>query len=260
MEQYYPKLWKREVITPAPKVTHPKLIKELRKISSTSDYSKVFEGFLREWILDDISKNIDLSQYGGLPGTGTEHMMVCLVDRILKMLDSTTDSAAVIASMVDWKNAFDRQDPTLAIKKFIDLGVRSSLIPLLASNLQDRKMRVKLNCQISGEHSLVGGGPQGTLLGLIEYLVQSNDAADCVNQEDRYKYIDDLTILELVLLSGLLVEFDCLKTVPSDVGTDHLYLPPDNCSTQSNLDYISNWTRQNLMEINVDKTSYMIIS
>ena len=70
-------------------------------------------------------------------------MMVCLVDRILKMLDSTTDSAAVIASMVDWKNAFDRQDPTLAIKKFIDLGVRSSLIPLLASYL-----RVKLNCQI----------------------------------------------------------------------------------------------------------------
>jgi hypothetical protein len=27
----------------------------------------------------------------------------------------------VIASMVDWKNAFDRQDPTLAIEKFIDL-------------------------------------------------------------------------------------------------------------------------------------------
>ena len=78
MEQYYPKLWKREVITPAPKVTHPKLIKELRKISSTSDYSKVFEGFLREWILDDISKNIDLSQYGGLPGTGTELMMAAL--------------------------------------------------------------------------------------------------------------------------------------------------------------------------------------
>ena len=93
--------------------------------------------------MDDISKNVD-SQYGGLPGTGTEHMMVCLVDRILKMLDSTTDSAAVIASMVDSKNAFDRQDPTLAIKNFIDLGVRSSQIPLLASYLQDRKLRVNL--------------------------------------------------------------------------------------------------------------------
>ena len=260
MEYYYPKLWKQEVITPAPKVTHPKLIKELRKISSTSDYSKVFEGFLREWILDDISKNIDLSQYGGLPGTGTEHMMVCLVDRILKMLDSTTDSAAVIAAMVDWKNAFDRQDPTIAIQKFIDIGVRRSLIPLLVSYLQDRKMRVRFNGQMSSEYNLVGGGPQGTLLGLIEYLVQSNDAADCVSQEDRYKYIDDLTILELILLSGLLVEFDCHKTVPSDVGTDHLYLPPASCSTQSSLNSIASWTNQNMMQINVDKTSYMIFS
>ena len=69
--------------------------------------AKFLKVFLREWILDDISKNIDLSQYGGLPGTGTEHMMVCLVDRILEMLDSTTDSAAVIAAMVDWKKAFD---------------------------------------------------------------------------------------------------------------------------------------------------------
>ena len=44
-KQYYPRLWKHEVVTPAPKVTHPKLVKELRKISSTSDFSKVFEGF-----------------------------------------------------------------------------------------------------------------------------------------------------------------------------------------------------------------------
>ena len=54
VEHYYSKLWKKEVITPAPKVTHPKLISDLRKISSTSDYSKVFEGFLKDWILEDI--------------------------------------------------------------------------------------------------------------------------------------------------------------------------------------------------------------
>ena len=81
-------------------------------------------------------------------------------------------------------------------------------------------MRVKFNGEISSEHSLIGGGPQGTLLGMIEYLVQSNDAADCVNDEDRYKYIDDLTILEMISLSGVLIEFDCYQTVPSDIGVD----------------------------------------
>ena len=162
--------------------------------------------------------------------------------------------------MIDWSNAFDRQDPTLAIQKFINLGVRRSLIPLLVSYLQDRKMRVKFNGELSGEHGLVGGGPQGTLLGLIEYLVQSNDAADCVSKDDRYKYIDDLTILELVLLSGLLMEFDCHQTVPSDIGIDEMYLPPESCATQGNLNTISDWTDQNMMKINVEKTSYMIFT
>ena len=70
-------------------------------------------------------------------------------------------------------------------------------------------MRVKFNGALSNEYSLIGGGPQGTLLGQIEYLIQSNDSADCVDKEDRYKYIDDLTILEFILLSGLFVSPDC---------------------------------------------------
>ena len=259
-KQVYPTLWKKETVTPAPKVTHPKTVRDLRKISSTSDFSKVMEGFIKDWIVSDVFGKIDSGQYGGQAGKGTEHMMVMLVDRILKLLDSTDDPAAVLAAMVDWSNAFDRQDPTLAIKKFIKLGVRSSLIPLLISYLKERKMKVKFNGVLSKEHSLIGGGPQGTLLGQLEYLIQSNDSADCVDKDDRFKYIDDLTILEFLLLSGLLVEFDCLQTVPSDIGVDQLYLPPDSYSTQDNLNQISAWTDRNLMRINTKKSNYMIFT
>ena len=88
---------------------------------------------------------------------------------------------------MDWASAFDRQDPTLAIKKFIKLGFRPSLIPLLASYLTDRKMKVKFNNEMSEFLTLIGGGPQGTLIGGIEYLLQSNDNADVVPPEDGYK-------------------------------------------------------------------------
>ena len=113
---------------------------------------------------------------------------------------------------------------------------------------------------MASEHSLIGGGPQGTLLGMIEYLVQSNDSADCVKDDDRYKFIDDLTILEIISLSGVLIEFDCNHTVPSDIGVDLLYLPPSSFETQDILNNIAAWTEENKMRINVKKSNYMIFT
>ena len=61
-ESVYPALWKHEWVTPAPKVSNPQDISDLRKISCTSDYSKLYEGYLKEWIMDDISARIDPGQ------------------------------------------------------------------------------------------------------------------------------------------------------------------------------------------------------
>ena len=69
-----------------------------------------------------------------------------------------------------------------------------------------------------------------------------------------------LSILELIFLSGVLTEFDCYTTVPSDIGVDQLYLPPESYNTQRSLDKISAWTDKNLMMINADKTNYMVFS
>ena len=192
-QSLYPSLWKQEWVTPVPKITNPKEISDLRKISCTSDYSKLYEGFIKDWIMEDVCENIDIGQFGGQPGIGTEHMLVCFVDRILYLLDTHPDKSAVLATCLDWSAAFDRQDPTLAIVKFLQLGVRPSLIPLLISYLSDRKMKVKFNGEMSAFLTLIGGGPQGTLLGGLEYLAQSNDNADIVPAEDRFKYIDDLS-------------------------------------------------------------------
>ena len=210
--------------------------------------------------MEDVSNNIDIGQFGGQPGLGTEHMIVCLLDRLLKLLDTHPDRSAVIATSLDWSAAFDRQDPTLAIIKFIKIGVRPSLIPLLASYLTDRKMKVKFNGELSEFHHLIGGGPQGTLLGGIEYLVQSNDNADIVPPEDRSKFIDDLSLPQLICFSGLLTEYNFFQHVASDIGIDEHYLPASSYQTQDTLDNISNWTRENLMKLNEAKCKYMIFS
>ena len=187
-------------------------------------------------------------------------MIVCFIDRILQILDSNPHKSAVIDTYLDGSSAFDRQDPTLAIKKFIQIGVRPSLIPLLSSYLTDRKIQVKFNGEVSKIFTLIGGGPQGTLLGGTEYLVQSNDNADSVPDNDRFKYIDDLSILQLVCLAGLLLEYKFESHIPSDIAIDQLYLPPETFQTQKHINSISDWTKQNLMKLNAAKSNYMIFS
>ena len=181
-------------------------------------------------------------------------------DRILKRLDKHPERSAVIATSLDWAAAFKRQDPTTAILKFIKLGVRPSLIPLLISYLSHRKMKVRFNGEESEFLDLVGGGPQGTLLGQLEYLVLSNDDADRVTEEDRYKYIDDLTLLELVSLSGLLTDYKYTEHVPSDIGTEQAFLSTDSYQTQDHLDYIADWSEQNLVKLNESKCNYMVFT
>ena len=210
--------------------------------------------------MEDIGANLDIGQFGGQKGTGTEHMIICLVDRILKLLDQNPDRSAVIATYLDWASAFDRQDPTIAIRKFIQLGVRPSLIPLLISYLSGRRMKVKFNGEESDFLDLIGGGPQGTLIGQLEYLVLSNDNADWVQSQDRYKYIDDLTLLQLVCLAGLLIEYNFEGHVASDIGIGQSFLPAASLQSQADLDSISNWSEENLVKLNEEKCKFMVFT
>ena len=49
------------------------------------------------------------------------------------------ESAAVLATLVDWSKAFPRLDSTLGIRSFINNGVRASLIPLISSFFEERE-------------------------------------------------------------------------------------------------------------------------
>ena len=61
-------------------------------------------------------------------------------------------------------------------------------------------MSVKWHGQRSAPRRVNGGGPQGATLGILEYLSQSNNCADIVSEEDRFRFVDDLSVLEIVNL------------------------------------------------------------
>ena len=208
-------------------------------------------------------KNLDPSQYANQKGVSLQHYLIKMINRILTDTDSSSKGEvnAVLATLVDWKEAFPRQCPKLGVESFMKCGVRSSLIPLLVNYLQDRTMRVKWNGLTSTERELYGGGPQGATFGIWEYLAQSNDSADCANPNNRYKFVDDLTLLEKINLLVIgLATFNCHTTVPSHIPAHNQFIPAEHLKSQEYLKQIQAWTENQKMVLNKKKTKVMIFN
>ena len=148
-------------------------------------------------MIKDMKKQIDPSQYANQEGLSINHYLVKVLDKVLKTVDSNSkkECVAVLATLVDWKQAFPRQCPKLGIDSFIKNGVRPALIPMLVNYFQGREMKVKWKGRLSSKRELKGGGPQGSTFGIWEYLSQSNDNANCLDESERFKFVDDLTFL-----------------------------------------------------------------
>ena len=86
-------------------------------------------------------------------------------------------------------------------------------------------MKVKWNGSLSTSRKINGGGPQGATIGILEYLSQSNDSADFFNPQDSYKFVDDLTMLEIVnLLTIGISSFNFKLEVPNDISYHNQYI------------------------------------
>ena len=186
-----------------------------------------------------------------------------MLHRILTAVDEKShgNSFAVVANLIDWSSAFPRQCPRLGIEAFIKNGVRGSLIPVLINYFQDRTMSVKWHGCCSSSRKLTGGGPAGATLGLLEYLAQSNNCADCVDSNDRFRFLDDLSILEIInLLTIGLTSWDTKQQIPSDISPDQKFLFPENLQSQDWLNKICDWTKNQKMLINEQKSNTMIFN
>ena len=115
--------------------------------------------------------------------------------------------------------------------------------------------------EVSEERDLTGGGPQGSTFGLWEYLSQSNSNADCISESDRFKFVDDLTFLEIIYLLNVgLASFNVRQHVPSHVPSHNQIIPAQNLKSQQYLETIDEWTDKQKMKLNIKKTMNIIFN
>ena len=188
----WPKHWKVEHVIPIPKVPSPETEDDLRPISLTPFYSKVTERFVVEWLLEVIGPKIDFRQYGGLKGNSITHYIIEFINFVLAAQDDN-DQTAVLSVFVDFQKAFMRQNHNILIEKLSDLAVPGWLLNIIIGFLKERSMVVNYRGCQSSVKQLPGGGPQGTLLELLLFLVLVNDVGFENQQNNLMFFLESKT-------------------------------------------------------------------
>ena len=81
-------------------------------------------------------------------------------------------------ALVDFSKAFNRMDHNGLVTTLSDLNIPTCALRLLVSYLSQRSMCVRYKDAVSDTQSIPGGGPQGGLLTVILFNLQSNKAGE----------------------------------------------------------------------------------
>ena len=275
----WPQRWKTEQGIPLKKVPDPKSEEEVRIISLTPFLSKVYEKIVADWLLKYISDKLDRNQYGGRRGTSTSHYLIDFITFILYNQD-LTESHAVLAAMVDYQKAFNRQDHSTLLTILGDMGVPGWLLHIVMGFLVERQLVVTYKGERSGVKEMPGGGPQGTILGMLLFIVLINSAG--FDEDERtigtrisktmharkalsnmhLKYVDDLTVVESLRLKDVLdykEESSLVRPLNYHERLEQA-LSPEKSQVQNQLNILSEHAKQNKMKINHDKTKIMLFN
>ena len=218
----FPRSWVIEQQTPIPKVHPPSSKDDLRNISGTPFFSKQYESFLSDWLLPIVDPFLDPGQCGGLKKSSISHYLIKLLHFIHFNLDRPQPHAVLLAC-IDMSKAFNRMSHQQVIEDLFDMKVPGWLLLILISYLTERKMMMKFRGVLSSLYSLPGSSPQGTVLGVILFIIYFNGAAlrpeiprpswpffSKKNKNDpialKMKFVDDLSIAVKVNLKKDITE------------------------------------------------------
>jgi hypothetical protein len=170
--------------------------KHLRPISLTPILSKVAEEFvIRIHLKPAVLEVLDENQFGVISDSSTSHALIKMLHRWTEATDGSGSTVRVI--LFDYKKAFDYIDHTILVPKLKLLRIPATTLNWIIDFLKDRKQRVKMANDCFSEWGNVPAGvPQGTKLGPWLFSIMNNDLRP--TQVDQAKFVDDLTISEIV--------------------------------------------------------------
>ena len=188
----FPDSFKMEYVVPIAKVLFPKLLGDFQPISILCVFSKVFGKIIETNMTKFMNKNNILtpSQFGCRENSSTDLAITTFYD---KLLNNINDGKIACSIFLDLKKAFDLVDITILLTKLCHYGFRGPAFNLLKSYLTDRKICMKVKCNISKLCKIEHGVPQGSVLGPLLFSLYVNDLPNVSNFETTL-FADDTNL------------------------------------------------------------------
>jgi hypothetical protein len=223
-----------------------------------------------------IEDQLDPRQFGGLKGNSISHYLIELINFVLYNQDFN-HPIAVLLCTIDFSKAFNRQNHNILITKLSDMKVPGWLLNIIMGFLSNRSMVVRYKGVQTDAKQLPGGGPQGTLLGLLLFLIlinlcgfdnqETNVGKTITNPKKKFtpstlhaKYVDDLTLAESINLKESLIPYPERPLPDPFHARTGQKLPADNSAIYQQIDKIQGYASDNQMKLNTAKSKFMLFT
>ena len=226
--------WKRACVIPIYMTEDKRKYKNYRPISILPVVSKVFEREVFNQVYRYLSENPLLSRFqsGFRPKHSTLSALIQMCDDWLQNMDSGNLNCV---QFLDVQKAFDSVNHEILLNKMHEyFGMSGTQLKWFESYLSNREQQCMVNGQISSPKNISCGIPQGSILGLLLFLLYINDMPKFLKYVTPSMYADDTEIYA------------------SSKHGDELV-----ANLNSDLENVRKWMLQNKLQIHPTKTKYM---
>lgn len=221
----FPKRWKIAHIIPVYKSGDKSRCENYRQISILSCLAMLLELLVHNQLYNHFKPIISERQHGFVKSRSTVTNLLEYKNYLCK---SFATGGQVDSVYTDFSKAFDKVSHTQLCIELASCGIHGNLLRWLTSYLDKRSQLVTLRGYTSSPIAVASGVPQGSHLGPLLFVVFINSLIERLSCECLL-YADDLKIF---------------KTIENTNDCNLL---------QRDLDTISNWCKEKLMNLNIGK-------